>query len=182
MRKPNILLDVLSPNIWSGRGLSKDLGVRLVGALVWGALICGAGAWTLFGSDGSGVVAAGMWVWRGMLGVGWGEGRAGASILSELDVKKELLGRMMTLGLAYFGHVVGGGGGPLTLRIVEGMVEGGRKGGRRRKQWFDDIGEWAGLGCVGAGRGAQDGSAWRRTIKRCAEGGRQSSGVTAAAR
>ena len=52
-----------------------------------------------------------------------------ASILSELDVQKELLGKIMTLKLAYFGHVMRGSGSPLTLQIVEGMLEGKRKRG-----------------------------------------------------
>ena len=105
-----------------------------------------------------------------------------ASILSELDVQKELLGKIMTLKLAYFGHIMRGSGSPLTLQIVEGMVEGKRKRGRQKKQWFDNIREWTGLSYMRAKRSAQNRSAWRRTIKKCAEGGRQSSGVTAAAR
>ena len=64
-----------------------------------------------------------------------------ASILSELDVQKELLGKIMTLKLAYFGHIMRGSGSPLTLQIVEGMVEGKRKRGRQKKQWFDNIRE-----------------------------------------
>ena len=108
--------------------------------------------------------------------------RTNASILSELDVQKELLGKIMTLKLAYFGHIMRGSGSPLTLQIVEGMVEGKRKRGRQKKQWFDNIREWTGLSYMRAKRSAQNRSAWRRTIKKCAEGGRQSSGVTAEAR
>ena len=47
-----------------------------------------------------------MWIWRRMLGVSWKEKRTNASTLSELDVKKELLGKIMTLKLAYFGQKV----------------------------------------------------------------------------
>ena len=169
-------------DIWNDRNLSKDLKVRLVKALVWSALIYGAEAWTLFKSDENRIMAAEMWIWRRMLGVSWKEKRTNASILSELDVQKELLGKIMTLKLAYFGHIMRGSGSPLTLQIVEGMVEGKRKRGRQKKQWFDNIREWTGLSYMRAKRSAQNRSAWRRTIKKCAEGGRQSSGVTAAAR
>ena len=169
-------------DIWNDRNLSKDLKVKLVKALVWSALIYDAEAWTLFKSDENRIMAAEMWIWRRMLGVSWKEKRTNASILSELDVKKELLGKIMTLKLAYFGHIMRGSGSPLTLQIVEGMVEGKRKRGRQKKHWFDNIREWTGLSYMRAKRSAQDRSAWRRTIKRCAEGGRQSSGVTAAAR
>ena len=169
-------------DIWNDRNLSKDLKVRPVKALVWSALMYGAEAWTLFKSDENRSMAAEMWIWRRMLGVSWKEKRTNASILSELDVQKELLGKIMTLKLAYFGHTMRGSGSPPTLQIVEGMVEGKRKRGRQKKHWFDNIREWTGVSYMRAKRSAQNRSAWRRTIKKCAEGGRQSSGVTAAAR
>ena len=104
-----------------------------------------------------------------MLGVSWKEKRTNASILSELDVQKELLGKIMTLKLAYFGHIMRGSGSPLTLQIVESMVEGKRKRDRQKKQWFDNIREWTGLSYMRAKRSAQNRSAWRRTIKKCVE-------------
>ena len=91
-------------DIWNDRNLSKDL------------------------------MTAEMWIWRRMLGVSWKEKRTNASILSELDVKQELLGKVMTLKLAYFGHIMRSSGSSLTLQIVEGMVEGKRKRGRQKKQ------------------------------------------------
>ena len=114
--------------------------------------------------------------------VSWKEKRTNASIFSELDAMKELLGKIMTLKLVYFGHIIRGSGSPLTLQIVEGMVEGKRKRGRQKKSWFDNIREWTRLSYMRAKRSAQNRSAWRRTIKKCAEGGCQSSGVTAVAR
>ena len=77
-------------------------------------------------------MAAEMWIWRRMLGVRSKEKRTNASILSELDVQKELLGKILTLELAYFGHIIRGSGSPLNLTIVEGMVEGKRKRADRR--------------------------------------------------
>ena len=126
-------------DIWNGRNLSKDLKVRLIKAVVWSALIYGAKAWTIFKSDENRIMAAEMWIWRRMLGVSWKEKRTNASILSELDDKKELLRKIMTLKLAYFGHIMRGSGSLLTLQIVEGMGEGKRKRGRQKKQWFDKI-------------------------------------------
>ena len=54
-----------------------------------------------------------------MLVVRWKEERTNASILSELDFKNELLGKMMTLKLAYFGHIIRGSSSPLSMQIVE---------------------------------------------------------------
>ena len=79
---------------WNDRNLSKDLKVRLGKALVWSALIYRAEAWTFFKSDENRIMAAEIWIWRRMLGVSWKEKRRNTSILSELNVKKELLGKI----------------------------------------------------------------------------------------
>ena len=122
-----------------------------------------------------------MWIWRRMLGVSWKEKRTNASILSELEVKKGIAGKDndSKTGLLWSHNERQW---QPTHSIVEGMVEGKRKRGRLKKSWFDNIKEWTGLSYMRAKRSAQNRSAWRRTIKKCAEGGRQSSGVTAAAR
>ena len=88
----------------------------------------------------------------------------------------------MTLKLTYFGQIMRGSGSPLAMQIVEGMVEGERKRGRQKNQWFDNIREWTGLSYKRAKRSAQDRSAWSRIIKKSVDGGRQMSGVTASAR
>ena len=49
-----------------------------------------------------------------------------------------------------------GSGSPLTLQIVEGMVEGKRKRGRQKKSWFDSFREWTGLSYMRAKRSAQN--------------------------
>ena len=65
-----------------------------------------------------------------LLGVSWKEKKTNVSILSELDVKNELLGNIMNLNLAYFGLIMRGSGSPLTTQIAEGMVKGKKKRGR----------------------------------------------------
>ena len=85
----------------------------------------------------------------------------------------------MTLKLTYFGHKTG----LLTIQIVGGMIEGKRKrGGQKKNNGFDNIKEWTGLRYMMAKRSVQNRSGWKRIIKKSVECGRQSSGMTAAAR
>ena len=60
--------------------------------------------------------------------------KTNVSILSELDVKNELLGNIMNLNLAYFGQIMRGSGSPLTMQIVERMVKGKKETGRQKKK------------------------------------------------
>ena len=45
--------------------------------------------------------------------------------------------------LQWYGHVSRSSG--LTKTILQGTVKGGRRQGRQRKRWEDDIREWTGL-------------------------------------
>ena len=51
---------------------------------------------------------------------------------SELGVKRELLGKVMTLKMGYFGYIMRDSGSPPTNQREKGMKEGkGNLGGRR---------------------------------------------------
>ena len=70
--------------------------------------------------------------------------RTNASILCELDTERQVLGKITSLKLGYFGNILRDSGSALTLGITEGKVEGKRKCGRQKKNWFDNIQEWTG--------------------------------------
>jgi len=45
-----------------------------------------------------------MWCWRKMLSISWEEHHTNDSILTELGLERELMGRVAKLKLQYFGH------------------------------------------------------------------------------
>ena len=100
--------------------------------MVWSALVYGAEAWTLCKADENRIMAAEMWFWRHLLKISWKEKRTNASVLNELGVKRELLGKIVTLKMGYFGHILRGSGSPLTLKIINGMMDGKRRRGRQK--------------------------------------------------
>ncbi|GAH15691.1 unnamed protein product, partial [marine sediment metagenome] len=153
-------------DIWSDKNIRKDLKMKLVKTLVWSTLLYGVESWTLRKADENRIMAAEMWFWRRMLKISWKDKRTNVSILQELDTNRELLGKVVSLKNGYFGHVIRGSGSPLAAQIIEGYVEGTRKRGRQKKQWFDNIKEWTGLTYTEAKRLAQDRRAWREETKR----------------
>ena len=154
-------------DLWNDRNLTTNLKTKIVKALVWSVLLYGLEGWTLIKADENRIMAAEMWIWRRMLRVNWKEKRTNISILKELGVKRQLLGELIKRKLAYFGHIIRGSGSLLALHIIEGKVEGSRKRGRQKKQWFDNIKEWTGMSLIKAKRLAQDRVAWRKMIRRC---------------
>jgi len=66
-------------------------------------------------SDRNRIEAFEMWCWRKMLSISWQEHRTNDSILTELGLERELMGRVTKLKLQYFGHITRGSAGQLAL-------------------------------------------------------------------
>jgi len=77
------------------------------------------------------------------------------------------MGRVAKLKLQYFGHIIRGSAGQLALTVLEGIMEGLRHQGRRRRQWIHDIEEWTGCEYIQLKEMSQDRAQWRRKISEC---------------
>jgi len=65
-----------------------------------------------------------MWCWRKILSISRQEHRTNDSILTELGLERELMGRVAKLKLQYFGHITRGSAEQLALTALEGIMEG----------------------------------------------------------
>ena len=74
-----------------------------------------------------------------LLSISWQEHRTNDSILTELGLERELLGRVAKLKLQYFGNITRGSARQLALTVLEGIMEGLRHQGRPRRQWIHDM-------------------------------------------
>ena len=66
-----------------------------------------------------------------------------AKIQQAIGPHKNLLTIIKRRKLQWYGHVSRSSG--LAITILQGTVKGGRRQGRQRKKWEDNIGEWSGL-------------------------------------
>ena len=64
--------------------------------------------------------------------------------------------------LKWFGHVTRSSG--LAKTILQGTVPGGRRRGRQRKRWEDNIGEWTGMEFEENLRKAESRDEWRMLV------------------
>ena len=67
---------------------------------------------------------------------------------------KDLLTTVKRCTLKWYGHVSRSSG--LAKTILQGTVKGGRRQGRQRKRWEDNIKEWTGLEFVKSQRAVQN--------------------------
>ena len=70
--------------------------------------------------------------------VPWTVRRSNQSILKEISPEYSLEGMMLKLKLQYFGHLMRRSDS-FEKTLMLGMIEGGRRRGRQRMRWLDDI-------------------------------------------
>jgi len=119
---------------------------------------------TLKKSDRNRIEAFEMWCWRKMFSISWQEHRTNDSILTELGLERELMGRVAKLELQYFGHITRRSAGQLALTVLERIMEGLRHQGKPRRQWIHAIEEWTGCEYIQLKEMSQYRAQWRRKI------------------
>ena len=66
--------------------------------------------------------------------------------------------------LQWYGHVSRSSG--LAKTILRGTVKGGRRQGRQRKRWEDNIREWTGLEFTKSQRAVENRGKWRKLVSK----------------
>ena len=66
--------------------------------------------------------------------------------------------------LQWYGHVSHSSG--LAKTILQGTVKGGRRQGRQKKRWEDNIREWTGLEFTKSQRAVENREKWRKLVAR----------------
>ena len=85
-----------------------------------------------------------------------------AKIQQAIGPHKDLLTVVKRCKLQWYGYVSCSSG--LAKTILQGTVKGGRKQGRQRKRWEDNIREWTGLEFAKSKRAVENREKWRKLI------------------
>ena len=85
-----------------------------------------------------GIDAFELWCWRRVLRVPWTARRSNQSILKKISPEYSLEGCMLKLKLQYFGHLMRRSDSFEKILML-GKIESGRRRGRQRMRWLDDI-------------------------------------------
>lgn len=68
--------------------------------------------------------------------------------------------------MKWYGHITRSSG--MAKTFLQGTVEGGRKRGRQKKRWEDNIKEWTGLTFAESQKAVDDRQEWRELVARSA--------------
>ena len=125
-------------SILKNRDITLPTKVHLVKAMVFPVVMYGYESWTIKKPEYQKIDAFKLWCWRRLLRVSWTARRSIQSILKEISPGCSLEGLMLKLKLQYFGHLMQRADS-FEKTLMLRQIEGGRKRGRQRMRWLDDI-------------------------------------------
>ena len=85
-----------------------------------------------------------------------------AKIQQAIGPHENLLTIVKRRKLLWYGHVPRSSG--LAKTTLQGTVKGGRRQGRQRRRWKDNIREWTGVGFSKSQRAVENRGKWRKLV------------------
>ena len=85
-----------------------------------------------------------------------------AKIQQAIGPHEDFLAILKRCKMQWYGHVPCSSG--LARTILQGTVKGGRRHGRLRKKWEDNIREWTGLEFTKSQRAVENREKWRKLV------------------
>ena len=154
---------------WTCSILSKHEGedclsskIRLMRSLVTSVFLCACESWTLTAEIQRRIQAMEMRCYRKILHISYKDHVTNEEVLAKIQQaigpNEDLLTIIKRRKLQWYGHVSRSSG--LAKTILQGIVNGGRRQGRQRKRWEDNIREWTALEFAGENR--ENGENWLR--------------------
>ena len=154
--------------IWKDRTISTTSKICLMRSLVASIFLYACESWTLSADLEKRIRAMEMRCFRRLLRISYKDHitneEVKVRIRQEIGPYKELLNTVKERKLRWFGHVTRSNS--LAKTIMQGTVRGGRRRGRQKRRWEDNIREWTGLTLGQATRKAEDRDVWRELIVR----------------
>ena len=153
--------------IWEDKAITINTKIRLLRALVMSIFLYGCESWTLTADLERRVTSFEYRCYRKLLNIPYSQHTSNETvrnkISSAIGKHKDLLAIVKSRKLKWFGHTSRSQG--LSKAILQGTVPGGRKRGRPRKKWLDNITEWTGMSMAAATRSAEHRTGWREVVR-----------------
>ena len=152
--------------IWNDKNIAISSKVRLMRSLAMSIFLYACETWTITVDIERRIQALEMRCFRKLLGISYRDHitneEVKARIGNAIGPYEDLLTLVKMRKLKWYGHVTRSSG--LAKTILQGTVQGGRRRGRQRKRWEDNIKEWTGLEWNIILRKAENREEWRKLV------------------
>ena len=144
--------------IWDNKNIDLSSKSRLLRSLVMSICLYSCETWTLTAEIERKIQTVEMRSFRRLLGILYKDHITNEDVRSRIRKAirpyKELLSTVKRRKLKWYEHVTRASG--LAKTVLQGTVRGGRRRGRQRKWWEDNIWDWTGLELSDAVRRAEE--------------------------
>ena len=152
--------------VWIDKSISLSSKIRLMRSLVTSIFLYACESWTLTAELQRRIQAMEMRCYRKILHISYKDHvtneEVRAKIQQAIGPHEDLLTIVKRRKLQWYGHVSRSSG--LAKTILQGTVKGGRRQGRQRKRWEDNIREWTGLEFGKSQRAVENREKWRKLV------------------
>ena len=152
--------------VWINKSISLSSKIRLIRSLVTSIFLYARESWTLTAQLQRRIQAMEMRCYRKILHISYKDHVSNeevrAKIQQAIGPHEDLLTIVKRRKLQWYGYVSRPSG--LAKTILQGTVKGGRRQGRQRKRWDDNLREWTGLGVSKSQRAVENGEKWRKLV------------------
>ena len=132
--------------IWNDKNIAISSKIRLMRSLAMSIFLYAYETWTITADIERRIQALKMRCFRKLLGISYTDHITNEEVKTRIGNaigSYEDLTSVKRRKLKWYGHVTRTSG--LAKTILQGTVQGGRRRGRQRKRWEDNIKEWTGL-------------------------------------
>ena len=152
--------------VWNARSISLSSKIRLMRSFVTSIFPYAFDSWTLTAELQRRKQAMEMMCYRKILRISHKDyvtnEEVRAKIKQAIGTHEKKLTIVKRRKLQWYGHVSRSSG--LVKTILQGTVKGGRRQGRQRKRWEDNIREWTGLEFAKSQRAVENREKWRKLV------------------
>ncbi|KAK2154897.1 hypothetical protein NP493_2129g00000 [Ridgeia piscesae] len=170
--------------IWNDRNIALSSKIRLMRSLVMSIFLYACESWTLTADTERRIQAMEMRCLRKLLGITYRDHISNEEVRNRtrpaIGPHEDLLTTVKRRKLKWYGHITRSSG--LAKTILQGTVQEGRRRGRQKRRWEDNIPEWTGMTLGAAMRKTERREEWRELVARSSVAPQRSTKTTGQAR
>ncbi|KAI0238708.1 GATA zinc finger domain-containing protein 1 [Lamellibrachia satsuma] len=154
--------------LWNDRNITVSSKIRLMRSLVMSIFLYACETWTLSADLQKRIQAMEMRCFRKILHISYKDHVTNDAVRNKIKQAigpyDDLLTTVKKRKLKWYDHVSRSCG--LAKIILQGTVRGGRRRGRQKKRWEDNIKEWTGMEFADSQRAVENRETWRELVRK----------------